>query len=92
MREQRMLVFYAELRGGKATKWVNLLSVNEYFSGKRNNKRAFLVSLISSAIEEIPPVCASERLAYVVVAHERVVILAFDLAQTPELAVEHAVL
>ena len=45
MREQRMLVFYAELRGGKATLWVNLLSVNEYFSGKRNNKRAFLVSL-----------------------------------------------
>ena len=31
MREQRMLVFYAELRGGKATWWVNLLSVNEDF-------------------------------------------------------------
>ena len=31
-------------------KWVkipyNLLGVNEYFSGKRNNKRAFLVSLV----------------------------------------------
>ena len=23
--------------------WVNLLSVNEHFEGKRNNKRAFLV-------------------------------------------------
>ena len=28
----------------------NLLSVNEYFSGKRNNKRAFLVSLFDIAL------------------------------------------
>ena len=33
-----MLVFYAELRGGKATLWVNLLSVNEDFEGKRNTE------------------------------------------------------
>ena len=46
-----MLVFYAELRGGKATWWVNLLSVNEYLSGKRNNKRAFLVSLFIFTIQ-----------------------------------------
>ena len=29
----------------KTLYWINLLSVNEYFSGKRNNKRAFLVNL-----------------------------------------------
>ena len=38
-----MLVFYAELRGGKATWWVNLLSVNEDFEGKRNTEIYFLV-------------------------------------------------
>ncbi len=48
MREQRMLVFYAELRGGKATKWVNLLSVNEDFEAKRNVEICFLVTLILS--------------------------------------------
>ena len=26
--------------------WVNLLSVNEHFEGERNDKRAFLVSLL----------------------------------------------
>ena len=26
--------------------WINLLSVNEHFEGERNEKRAFLVSLI----------------------------------------------
>ena len=38
MREQRVLAFYAELRGGKATWWVNLLNVNEDFEGKHNTE------------------------------------------------------
>ena len=41
MREQRVLAFYAELRGGKATWWVNLLSVNEDFEGKRNAENLY---------------------------------------------------
>ena len=38
MREQRVLAFYAELRGGKATWWVNLLNVNEDLEGKHNTE------------------------------------------------------
>ena len=44
MREQRVLAFYAELRGGKATWWVNLLNVNEDFEAKRNTEIHFLVT------------------------------------------------
>ena len=45
MREQRVLAFYAELRGGKATWWVNLLEVNEDFQDKRNVENHLLVIL-----------------------------------------------